>query len=225
MFGWPRRALRPPSEDKRRVLDALTGYPPYSPPVWDPGRSFHESAAEYETFFLANKQMRIEALRVFLAKFGVALSADEDGLRAISAWCPRYADLLVDGLESDAVADAYRYFESPWTGPLLGLSPIFDLGIYSGECILSHNPKLKWEPVRAPESSSVTHNIIFGRRFGALFDPIRWMYTECRNIRAEKLARARRLRAHPGAGSLDEGWIFRKVESEAMELCGKKPKP
>ena len=224
MFRWLRRAPPPPSEDKHRVLDALTGYPPYSPPAWDPEKSFADSVAEYEGFFLANKQMRIEAIRTFLAKFGVALTVDEGGLTAISAWCPRYADLLVDGLEHDAVADAYRYFEPPWTGPLLGLNTIFDLGIYFGEWILPHNPKLRWQPVRAPDASSVTHNIIFGRRFLALFDPVNWTYTHCNNIRADKLAKARRLAAYPATGSSDESSVFRHIEWQARKLCGKKPK-
>lgn len=224
MFGWLRRVPRPSSEDKRRVLDALTGYPPYSPPVRDPAKSFKDSVTEYENFFLANTNGRIEALGAFLANFGVALSVDEGGLMAISAWCPRYADLLVDGLESDAVAGAYRYFEAPWTGHLLGLNLIFDLGIYLGECILSHDAKLKWQPVRAPDANSVTHNIIFGRRFFALFDPVRWMYTECNNIRADKLAKARRLPAYPATGFLREDAIFRVIEWEARKLCGKKPK-
>jgi hypothetical protein len=131
----------------------------------------------------------------------------------------------VDGLLSDSVADAYRYFEPPWIGPLLGLNPIFDLGIYFGECILLHNTKLRWDPVRAPDASSVIHNIIFGRRFLALFDPVRWMYTQCNNIRADKLARARRLPAYPATGSLSEAWIFRHIELQARTLCGKKPKP
>ena len=224
MFRWLRRAPPPSSEEKRRVLDALTGYPAYSPPVWDPDKSFRDSVAEYENFFLANKEGRIEALAVFLANFDVALSADERGLMAISSWCPRYADLQVDGLERDCVADAYRYFEPPWTGPLLGLNPIFDLGIYLGESILSHDPKLRWRPIRAPDASCVTHNIVFGQRFFQLFDPVRWMYTECNNIRADKLAKARRLPAYPTMGLLEEDALFRHIEWEARKLCGKKPK-
>ena len=224
MFSWLRRKPPPLSEEGRRVLDALRAYPPYIPPIWDPGKPFADSVAEYQAFFFANKDLRIEALRAFVAKFGVALTVDEDGLRAISAWCPAYADLLVDGLESDAVTFAYQDFEPSWTGPLLGLNPIFDLGIYFGECILSHNPKLKWEPVLAPDASSVVHNIIFGRRFFALFDPVWWTYTQCNNIRSDKLAKARRLPAYPATGSLGESRIFHHIEWQAMKLCGKKPK-
>jgi hypothetical protein len=150
------------------------------------------SAAEYRTFFLENRSRRVEALRNFLAKFDVALSLEDDGVKAVSAWCPLYADLLVDGLqhqESDGLWRAYNWFQAPWTGPLIGLNPIFDLGVYMGECLLYRNPRLKWQPYINPEPNKGAIHLIVGRRCGRPFNPIHWTYTEFKNIRSAKIAR------------------------------------
>src|SRR5262249_40126676 len=133
MFGWLRRAPPPSTEQQLRVRHALSGYPPYAPPAWNPdAKSLN---MEYRDYFLGSKQLRFEALRGFLAKFEITLSLDDAGLMAVSAWLPQYADLLVDDLDNDDVHDAYWGFLAPWTGALGGLNPIFDLGIYYAECL------------------------------------------------------------------------------------------
>src|ERR1044072_3125676 len=123
MFGWLRRAPSPRMEQRSRVSNALADYPPYTPPAWWPTDSIEHAA--YERFFLANREHRLEALRTFLAKFNVSADLGDAGLMAVSAWCPLYADLLVDGLESDNVWAAYHQFEAAWVGPLLRLTPRF----------------------------------------------------------------------------------------------------
>lgn len=193
MFTWLRRKTPPVAEEKRRVLDALADYPPYSPPKWNAEvQSIGDAANEYRAYFFDNRKHRVEALRRFLAKFDVELNRDDDGVKAVSAWCPVYADLLVEGLghhESEAVWCAYHWLQTPWMGPLIGLNPAFDLGVYMGECLLHRNPRLKWLPVRNPDPDRGASHPIFGRRCGRPFDPIKWIYTECGNIHSARMAK------------------------------------
>src|SRR5690348_7588845 len=140
MFRWLRSGPPPASPEKRRVVEALTDYPAYIPPRWEPNpNSLREAAAEYSTFFFENVDRRIQALGRFLEAFDVPLGLDDGGTMAVSAWFPLYADLLVDALGDDTIWRAYRGLETPWTGALLGLNPIFDLGIYCGKCLLVQN--------------------------------------------------------------------------------------
>jgi len=188
MFRWLHREPRIPAEQEQRVLDALVGYPPYEPPEWNPDtKSLMEANAEYKAFFFANRIRRIEIFRAFLAKFDVASNLDDAGIMATSEWCPLYADLLVHGLESDTVWSAYHGLAASWTGPLLGLNAIFDLGVYYGECLLLRNSRLRWHPSRGPEPNTAAHPI-FGQRNRRPFDPVDWMYTWCKNVRSAKLA-------------------------------------
>jgi hypothetical protein len=172
-----------------QMSSALVDYPPYTPPPWTTdelstdGRSIVDT--EYKGFFFAHRERRLDALRMFLAKFNISADLDDAGVMAVSAWCPLYADLLVDGLESETVWSAYHEFAAAWVGPLIGLNAIFDLGVYYGECILLRNPKLKWLPLRGPAPHNVAHPI-FGQKSRRPFDPIKWIYITCRNIYNEK---------------------------------------
>src|ERR1700676_1239372 len=100
MFAWLHRKPAPASEEKLRLLDALVDYPPYAPPIWNSdAKSAQDANDEYTLCFLENRSRRLEALRNFLPKFDVALSLEDAGVKAVSAWCATYADLLVDGLQ------------------------------------------------------------------------------------------------------------------------------
>jgi hypothetical protein len=193
MFTWLRRKPAPPSEEKLRVIDALIDYPPYAPPLWNSDTQSMKDAHEaYVSYFLANRERRIDALRVFLAQFDVALSLEDSGVKAVSAWLPVYADLLVDGLqhqESEDLWRAYNWFQAPWTGTLVGLNPIFDLGVYMGECMLKRNPRLKWTPYINPELNRGALHHIHGQRSGRPFDPVKCTYTECKNIHSARMAK------------------------------------
>ena len=165
MFAWLRRKPAPPSEEKLRVIEALVDYPVYAPPIRrSKAQSLKEAHDAYTTYFFENRSERVAALRKFLAKFDVTLSLDDANVKAVSAWCPVYADLLVDGLqhqESDELWCAYNWFEVPWTGAMIGFNPIFDLGVFMGECILSRNPRLKWRPLVNPEPGKGASHIIY----------------------------------------------------------------
>jgi hypothetical protein len=194
MFSWFRRAPAAPTEEHLRLTRAIVGYPPYAPPEWklDPNPEAMRAASfHYKDHFLGGAQARLEALRAFLANFEVSLSSDDAGLMAVSTWLPRWADLLVNDFDDQAVWNAYRRFEVPWTGTLSGLNVIFDLGIYYAECLWTRRTKLEWLVVRGPDGAL---HIIKGLPGGKGFDPIDFMYWQCRNIRKAKLPKPKWLR-------------------------------
>lgn len=189
MFGWFRRAPARPTEDQLRLREALEEYPQYAPPAWNPDPNFYAQAGQdYREFFFASREARLKALGGFQARFGVSSNLDDTGLMAVSAWLPRYADLFVDHLDDDHVRDAYERFASPWTGTLAGLNPIFD---HYAECLWYRRTKLKWIVVRSPDWGTAVHSIS-GLPGGSGFDPINWMYIECRNIRNSKKRKQQR---------------------------------
>jgi len=209
MFGWLRRAPSPRMEQRSRVSNALADYPPYTPPAWDADPDTIEHAT-YTKFFLENRDDRLAAFRTFLVKFDVAPDLDDAGLRAVSAWCPLYLDLLVDGLGSDTLSSAYHEFEAPWVGPLLGLNPIFDLGVYCGECVLLRNPRLEWQCLRGPEHF-VAHQIV-GQKNQHFFEPVRWTYVMSKNIFNEKDPR---YAAIPGPRTKEDE-LYRHIQWQAI---------
>jgi hypothetical protein len=213
MFGWLRRTPPAQTEQQRQLALALVDYPPYSPPDWNPDTaSLHDANLEYREYFFGSRQMRLDSLRIFLAKFDVALNLDDAGLMAVSAWMPVYGDLLLPDSDDDSVEDAYRGFTASWTEALSGLNPIFDLGVYYAECLWARRTRLKWLIVRGPEGPWTTHFIsgLFGGRF---FDPIHWTYGECRKIRDAKRMMSKRV---PYAeGFLRSDHLFRCIHAQA----------
>ncbi len=215
MFAWLRRKPAPPSEEKLRVIEALVDYPVYAPPIRrSKAQSLKEAHDAYTTYFFENRSERVAALRKFLAKFDVTLSLDDANVKAVSAWCPVYADLLVDGLqhqESDELWCAYNWFEVPWTGAMIGFNPIFDLGVFMGECILSRNPRLKWRPLVNPELGKGASHIIYSSS-GRPFDPMKWTYTECKNVHSARITRT----------NWSETRLWGYMQAQLMPVRGKK---
>jgi len=214
MFRWFRRAPAGPTEQQLHVQQALADYPPYAPPEWneDPD-SFVEASKKYREFFLGSKDTRLEALRGFLEKFDVSMNLDDAGLMAVSAWLPQYADLLVDDLDDDRVKDAYELFTLPWTGTLSGLNPIFDLAIYYAECLWHRRTRLEWIVYRAPDRGLAKHAISGVPQ--KVFDPMHWMYVECRNIRNTKRLKQRRMLVDENPMFLRSDTFYRAVLSHA----------
>jgi hypothetical protein len=100
MFSWFRRAPAAPTDVQLRVAEALVGYPPYSPPKWNPDPEFLRANIDaYREYFFGCKDLRLHALGEFFAKFDVGLNLDDAGLMAVSTWLPLYADLLLDDLQ------------------------------------------------------------------------------------------------------------------------------
>ncbi|RXH16571.1 hypothetical protein EAS56_06150 [Bradyrhizobium guangzhouense] len=215
MFPWLRRGPVAPTEQQLHVKQALSDYPPYAPPEWNGDLcSLADASNKYREYFLGGKDKRLEALRGFLEKFDVLVNPDDTGLMAVSTWLPQYADLLVDDLDDDTVQDAYRGFTLPWTGPLSGLNPIFDLGIYFAECLWHRRTKLGWIVLRAPDRGFGSH-AISGLPGGRFFDPIRFMYVECRNIRNTKRSKQKRTQAYEDSMFLRSDTFCRRVLSYA----------
>jgi len=191
MFGWFRRTPAVPTEDQLRVSQALASYPPYAPLEWkadSTSDSRRAASAQYRDFFIGGIPDRIEALRAFLANFDVALSLDDIGLMAVSAWLPRYGDLLVNDFDDEAVRDAYRDCAVPWAGRLIGLNVVFDLAIYNAECLWARRTRLKWQVSRGVDANGnlMANHFIIGLPGGKAFDPFHYTYLHCRNIRTAK---------------------------------------
>jgi len=218
MFGWLRRSPPPPpTEDQLKLIRALSGYPPYAPPEYSPApntESMRAASFQYREYFLSSRQARLVALREFLANFDVSFSLDDAGLMAVSSWLPHWADLLVDDFDDPAVRIAYYRFTVPWTGTMIGLNVMFDLGIYYAECLWSRRTKLEWVVViRGPEGAK---HLIKGLPGGKWFDPIHFMYSECWDIRKAKIAKQKRL---PYS---DDPWCLRS-ESFSRHVLAKVP--
>jgi hypothetical protein len=215
MFGWLRRAPAPPTEQQRQVWQALSEYSPYAPPAWDPDtKSLHDANVEYQKYFFDSKPLRLEALRTFLAKFDVALGFDDAGIMAVSAWMPRYADLLVGDFSDDATLKAYWGFLAPWTGAQAGLNPIFDLGIYYAECLWLRRTKLKWIVGRGPQRQISAHFISGLPGNGKLFNPMTWTYNHCRNISISKGQLRKRVPYADASWNLKSDSFYRNILSK-----------
>ena len=114
------------------MQQALADYPVYAPPPLRPELDLVTRGAsirEYQDYFFSALPARREALRTLLLHFDVALSADDAGLAALSAWLPQWGDLLAHDYTDRELVNAYHRLDAPWTGRLRGLNVMFDLGI------------------------------------------------------------------------------------------------
>ncbi len=221
MFGLFGHAPAAPTEDQLRVSQTLVSYPPYAPPEWKADsnpESRRAASAQYRDFFIGGIPARLEALRTFLANFDVALNLDDAGLMAISAWLPRYGDLLINDFDDKVVRDAYYEVAVPWTGSLIGLNVIFDLGIYNAECLWTRRTKLKWQVGRGFDVHGhlMAHHFIIGIPGGKWFNPFRDAYERCWNIRKAKINKQSRL---PYS---DAPWVL-ETDSFSRHVLAKAP--
>ena len=88
------------------MIHSLANYPIYEPPYRQgpnflrhlPGKSdeeyrgllreFLERGRENFVHFMDHRHERLAALGAFLAKFDLNMDTNDDGLAAVSAWCP-----------------------------------------------------------------------------------------------------------------------------------------
>jgi hypothetical protein len=203
MLGWLRRDPAHLKEHRRRMSDALLDYPVYAPPYRQGpnyprhlqikgedvyGRLLREFTArgrENFTYFLEQRNARLTALGIFLAKFGVMMGIDDTGLAAVSAWCPGNCGALVPNLRLDQTRQAFFQLLEPWTGQLRGLNVIVDLGVFLGECLIFRNQRLHWiyRPGTSDDGSSNSSGFQidgFKDRRDWL-DPIGFLYRVCGN--------------------------------------------
>jgi len=155
MFGWLRREPRHLADHCRRMLEALADYPVYEPlhrqgpncPRHFPDQEMQEFAARGRdnfAYFMEHRAERLNALKGFLAGFGVSIDLQEPGLATVSTWLPGHCGALVPNLGRDETMQIFFRYLKPWEDNLRGLNVIFDLGIFFGECVLARNPRVHW---------------------------------------------------------------------------------
>jgi hypothetical protein len=126
---------------------ALRDYPPYDPPHKVEERLLaKEKATENFDYFMRVRQRRVAYFRGWLRRyFGVTITLDERGVRALSRWGNKYAGLLLDHGPGGDPTDSYFTYDPPWTGENAGYNVIFDMGIMLGEAMIASCPKLHWD--------------------------------------------------------------------------------
>jgi hypothetical protein len=126
---------------------ALREYPLYNPPHKVEERLLSkEKATENFDYFMRVRQQRLAYFRDWLRRnFGVIITLDEKGVRALGRWGNKYAGLLLDKGPGGDPTDSYFTYDPPWTGENAGYSVIFDMGIMLGEAIIASCPKLRWD--------------------------------------------------------------------------------
>jgi hypothetical protein len=105
----------------RRLRRALRGYPLYDPPHKVEERLLaREKAVDNFDYFMRVRQQRVDYFREWLRRhFGVTVTLDEKGVRALSRWGNKYAGLLLDQRPGGDPTDSYFTYDPPWTGRML----------------------------------------------------------------------------------------------------------
>jgi hypothetical protein len=132
---------------KRRLERALREYPLYDPPHKVEERLLsREKAAENFDYFMRVRLQRVAYFRQWLRRhFGVAVTLDEKGVRALSHWGNQYAGLLRTKGPDGRLTKSYFTYDPPWTGENVGCNVVFDMGITLGEAVIANCPKLRWD--------------------------------------------------------------------------------
>jgi hypothetical protein len=132
---------------KSRLERALPGYPLYDPPhKVEEHLLSREEAAENFDYFTRVRLDRSAHFRNWLREqFGVQVSLDEKGVRALSRWGNEYAGLLLAKGADGYPTRSYFTYDPSWTGENAGYNVLFDMGITFGEAILANCPKLRWD--------------------------------------------------------------------------------
>jgi hypothetical protein len=132
---------------KRRLERALRGYPLYDPPHKVEERLLsRERAAENFDYFMLVRLQRLAYFRDWLRRhFGVAVTLNERGVRALNRWAVGYAGLLLVKEADGNPTRSYFTYDPQWTGDNVGQNVVFDMGITLGEAIIANCPKLRWD--------------------------------------------------------------------------------
>jgi hypothetical protein len=203
MLRWLRGVPKHLIEQRRRMTDAMVGYPVYEPPYRqgpnhpshlqikgdeEYARLFREFLAqgrENFAYFMESRDARLAALRAFLTKFEVTIGLDDTGLAAVSAWCPENCGALVANLRANAIRQAFFQMRQPWTEWQRGFNVIFDLGLFLGECVIARNNCLTWNYRSGSSDDGSTnlsgYEIIGFRNKRDWLDPAQYMYNVCLN--------------------------------------------
>jgi len=132
--------------DRRKAKLALLGYPVYSPPYLQNEIDLPLSKAEANFgYFMTHRAFRLRSLQEFLNKFDVTASTDDQGLAAVTNWFRRYGGLMTYfERRSTVTLDAFVNYDPTWTEAHIGINVVWDLGIYTGECVIARYPSAHW---------------------------------------------------------------------------------
>jgi hypothetical protein len=126
---------------------ALRGYPLYDPPHKVEERLLsREKANENFDYFMGVRLQRLAYFLGWLRRyFGVTVTLDENGVRALNRWGNKYAGLLLVLGPDGYPTESYFNYDPPWTGENAGHNVLFDMGIAFGEALVANCPKLRWD--------------------------------------------------------------------------------
>jgi hypothetical protein len=126
---------------------ALRDYPLYDPPhKVEEYLLSREQAVENFDYFMRVRQQRAAYFQRWLRRyFRVAITPDENGVKALNRWGNKYAGLLLVAAPTGHPTDCYFTYDPPWTGENAGYNVLFDLGITLGEIIIDQCPRLHWD--------------------------------------------------------------------------------
>ena len=176
-FLFPRWALQKEkiAGKKKALQAALADYPLYEPPYRDgfPDPSREGGEANFK-HLLDIRTERLSALASLLDRFGVRLSLDDTGLKAVSSWIAEYGGLLIDNFRDERTMEIFYHLSEPWTGRCRGLNVIFDLGIFLAEAMIARKTKMRW--------ARLGGFVILGVSGGKPFEPFRQMYSYCHGL-------------------------------------------
>jgi len=132
---------------KSRLARALRQYPLYDPPHKVEERLLsRERAAENFAYFMRVRSDRLAHFRQWLREqFGIKVSLDEKGMRALCRWGSKYAGLLLAKGTDGYPTGSYFTYDPPWTEENAGNNVVFDIGLALGEAIIANCPKLRWD--------------------------------------------------------------------------------
>lgn len=127
---------------RRRLISSLKDYPVYTPPrVGIEMLMSSTDARENFDFFMAQRPVRIEALRRLLSTFEIELDFTEPCKALLDGWVERYGAFLF----VRETGSSFLTRNPAWDGCRLGLNVIHDLAVYVGECAIQESPHLSWE--------------------------------------------------------------------------------
>jgi len=132
---------------KAKLERALGEYPLYDPPhKVEEYLLSREQAAENFDYFMRVRLERVAYFQGWLQRhFGVTVTLDEQGVRALSRWGNKYAGfLLVKGTDGGPNRSYFTY-DPPWMGENAGHNVLLDMGITLGEAIIANCPKVHWD--------------------------------------------------------------------------------
>jgi hypothetical protein len=127
---------------RRRVQRALRGYLVYRPPHSGAEMLMPEEHARANfDYFISQRSARRDALRNFLAPFGVSLEFSDAAKSSLDKWLAKYGGFLYVREHGSS----YLTYVPHWEGARSGLNVIQDLAIFLGDFACKESVGLYWE--------------------------------------------------------------------------------